>query len=149
MESSFLERATLCIKEYERPGVRVQAMAELAPGMIAVFLMREAYCFVIFFDRALHKPSFELIYGLWGENIVYPKPWESRGVGFLPTGHEWSWANFKYLLPFAKKYFPQTISWHEQPVKIVPPLGSEIGSMPGPEWRKLYPQQRGPDGRFC
>lgn len=145
-EEPFLKRVIPCIKEYERPGVRVQAMAELAPGLIAVFLMRWAYSFDIFFDRPIHRPSLTML-ALWGENVLHPSPWKNRRVGFLPTGHEYPWANFNYLLPFAKQFFPKTTNWHERPIKIVPPLC--IGEMPGTEWKQLYPVKRGAEGRFC
>jgi hypothetical protein len=146
MEKSFLGRLTPCLQEYERPGVRIQALAELAPGIIAVFLMRWSYSFVIFFDRSLHRPSLTML-ALWGESVLHPPPWENRGIGFLPTNHEYPWANFNYLIPFAKQFFPKTTNWHKEPIKIAPPPG--IGTVPGPEWRRLYPQKRDADGRFC
>lgn len=69
MRQPFLNRLAVSLKKYERPGARVQAMAELAPGIIAVFLMRWNYCFVIFFDRLSY-----------GENKpLYSKPWERYG----------------------------------------------------------------------
>jgi hypothetical protein len=135
MNTEFLKNAMECVAQYNEERFTIASMAELAPGVLAVYVLPSGY-FTVFFDRHLWIPT-ETMVALWGEETLLPSSWEERNVGFLPTRDEGAnngnANDFELFMYHVNRYLvSDKMTWYNEPVLRA------VKSAEKTDWRDTY-----------
>lgn len=132
----FIKNAMECAARYAEGRFTLSNMAaELAPGILAVYVMPNGY-FTIFFDRRLWIPTAAMV-GLWGKETLLLSIWEHKHIGFLPTRDERAddenTKDFESVMLNIRRYLiSDDMGWYNKPVlRAVSPSEKT-------DWRDTY-----------